>query len=381
MSNTKSSDASPLADPVWAVGFMSGTSIDAVDAAMILTDGETVHEFGPVAERKYSPGERATLQMATDVARDWAWQGPPPTRAWAYAKVVITQTHIEALDQVLRQWDGPPPTIAGVHGQTVLHRAPRSSLPGATLQLIDPAAMRASLGIPMVYDFRSADVAAGGQGAPLAPAYHGALLDRLGQGASAVLNLGGVANITAKSAEGDLLAFDTGPANGPIDEWVEGHNRGTHDEGGRFASAGGIHEGLISQLFEHPFFVEGPPKSLDRFDFNANMARGLSFEDGAATLTAFSARAVAVGVELLPAKLERVIACGGGRHNPVLMKRLSEALPCALATAEDVGWRGDSIEAEAFAFLAVRRRRGLPISWPATTGVAAPMTGGQLLED
>jgi len=365
--------------PVWAAGFMSGTSLDAVDAAMILTDGERVIEFGPVAEVKYPAAERAVLQAATDAARQWAWRGPPPREAFDAARDVITQMHAAAFGKLMQGWTGPRPAIAGVHGQTVLHRAPRAGQAGATLQLIDAPAMQAALDLPLAYDFRSDDVAAGGQGAPLAPAYHGALLERLGHGASAVLNLGGVANITARGAAGDLLAFDTGPANGPIDEWVEGHGRGTHDAEGRFARTGSIHEGLIAQLFEHPFFVESPPKSLDRYDFNANMARGLTFEDGAATLTAFSARAVAVGVELLAERPARVIACGGGRCNPALMDRLAEALPCALASAEDVGWRGDSIEAEAFAFLAVRRLRGLAISWPATTGVPAPMTGGKIL--
>ncbi|MEL6956285.1 MAG: anhydro-N-acetylmuramic acid kinase [Pseudomonadota bacterium] len=379
MSNTSPNPPENGFEPVWAAGFMSGTSIDAVDAALILTDGERVLEFGPVAERKYTADERRVLQDATQAARDWAWRGEAPSGAFARAEAVITQTHNDAMESLLRAWDGPTPAIAGVHGQTVLHRAPRAGQAGATLQLIDAEAMHAALEIPLAYDFRSADVAAGGQGAPLAPAYHGALLERLGQGASAVLNLGGVANITARTTEGDLVAFDTGPANGPMDEWVEGHGRGTHDAGGSFARAGSVHEGLIAQMFEHPFFVERPPKSLDRFDFNANMARGLMFEDGVATLTAFSARAAAVGIEQLPQRPERVIACGGGRHNPALMDALADALPCALATAEDVGWRGDSIEAEAFAFLAVRCLRGLPISWPMTTGVPQPITGGRLL--
>lgn len=379
MSNTSSADEPAPFEPVWAVGFMSGTSIDAVDAAMILTDGQRVLDFGPVAERKYSASERATLQLSTDRAREWAWRGPAPSQDWAGALEVITQTHREAMEMLLADWTGPAPAVAGVHGQTVLHRAPRAGMIGATLQLINAPAMQAALGLPLVYDFRSDDVASGGQGAPLAPAYHGALLDRLGQGASVLLNLGGVANITARTAAGELVAFDTGPANGPIDEWVEGHGRGTHDADGRFARAGSVHAGLLAQLFEHPFFAEAPPKSLDRFDFNANMARGLSFEDGAATLTAFSARAVAVGVARLPEPPQRLIACGGGRRNPVLMERLAEALPCGVATAEDVGLRGDSIEAEAFAYLAVRRLRGLPISWPKTTGVPAPMTGGRLL--
>ncbi|NBC20712.1 MAG: anhydro-N-acetylmuramic acid kinase [Alphaproteobacteria bacterium] len=367
--------------PVWAAGFMSGTSLDAVDAALIRTDGERVLEFGPVAERRYTQGERAILQDATRAAREWGWKGARPDRAFAGALEVITRTHAEAFDQLMKDWDGPAPALAGVHGQTVLHRRPMGDVPGATLQLLDAPTLQEALGVSLRHDFRSDDVAAGGQGAPLAPAYHGALMAGLGKAPMAVLNLGGVANITLRFSDGGLLAFDTGPANGPIDEWVEGHDRGRLDEHGRFARAGTVHEGLMAQLFEHPFFVEAPPKSLDRFDFNANMARGLTFEDGAATLTAFSARAVAFAIEHLPEKPARLIACGGGRHNPALMDALREAVPCPVATAEDVGWRGDSIEAQAFALLAVRSLRGLAISWPGTTGVPRPLTGGRPAED
>lgn len=370
-------NASEEFEPVWVAGFMSGTSLDAVDGALIRTDGERVFDFGPVAERKYSPQERAVLQQATLAAREWNWQGPRPDAAFAGALAVITQTHGEAFDRLLQGWSGPAPVLAGVHGQTVLHRRPLGDRPGATLQLLDAPGLAERLGVPLRYDFRSDDVAAGGQGAPLAPAYHGALMAGLGAGPLAVLNLGGVANITMRFSDGTLLAFDTGPANGPIDEWVEGHDRGTFDEGGRFARAGSVHEGLMAQLFEHPFFVEAPPKSLDRFDFNANMARGLTFEDGAATLTAFSARAVAFAIEHMREDPARLIACGGGRRNPALMDALRGSVPCPVVTAEEVGWRGDSIEAEAFALLAVRSLRGLPISWPTTTGVVQPMTGGR----
>ena len=358
---------------------MSGTSLDAVDAAMILTDGERVLDFGAVAERKYSPSERAVLQEATQAAREWNWTGAQPERLFQAAREVVTATHAEAWAQMLAEWDGPMPGLAGVHGQTVLHRRPRGEIAGATLQLIDAAGVQAALGVQLAYDFRSADVAAGGQGAPLAPAYHVALLERMGDEVAVALNLGGVANITGRLSDGSVIAFDTGPANGPIDEWVEGHGRGTHDAGGALAGAGHVHEGLLAQLFEHDWFMEAPPKSLDRYDFNANMARGRAREDGAATLTAFSARAVAAGVAQLGERPARVIACGGGRHNPALMGMLAEALPCPLMRAEEAGWRGDSIEAEAFAFLAARTVRGLPISWPMTTGVSTPMRGGRLL--
>lgn len=358
---------------------MSGTSLDAVDAAMILTDGEKVTEFGAAIERKYTAAERAVLQAATEAARAWNWMGPIPEKPFKAALDVITETHADAWFQLTREERAPRPLLAGIHGQTVLHRRARNGVKGATLQLVDPFALRAAMGVPIVCDFRSADVEAGGQGAPLAPAYHAALLDRLGNEPACVLNLGGVANITARMSDGSLVAFDTGPANGPIDEWVEGNGRGTHDVGGKLASAGTVHAGLLAQLLDHDWFREAPPKSLDRYDFNASVARGLSVEDGAATLTAFSAAAVAAGVAQLPERPSRVIACGGGRRNPALMEALKRALPCPVMSAEEAGWRGDSIEAEAFAYLAARRMRQLPISWPMTTGVPAPMTGGQLL--
>ena len=363
-------------EPIWAAGFMSGTSLDAVDAAMILTDGHRVLEFGPVAERPYTEDERSVLKQAVDAAIAWNWQGPQPEAAFKAARRVLTKTHTDAFQALCNMPDAPIPAIMGVHGQTVLHRRPSDQSLGATLQIFDAPAFQAAANLPLVYDFRSADVAAGGQGAPLAPAYHSALLDRLGDEAACVLNLGGVANITSRQSDGTLIAFDTGPANGPIDEWIDGHAQGRYDEGGKIAAAGRVHEGLLVQLFEHPWFSEPPPKSLDRYDFNASMARGLSLEDGAATLTAFSARSVAAGINLLPDPPRRVVACGGGRLNPALMRALGEALPCEVISAEDAGWDGNAIEAQAFAFLAVRTHRELPISWPLTTGVPSPLSGG-----
>jgi len=365
-------------DPIWVAGFMSGTSLDAVDGALLLTDGARIFEFGPVIERKYTPEERSVLQVATDAARAWNWQGPQPDTPFAAAREVITTTHADAFSKLIAQASDRNISLAGVHGQTVLHRRPTDMAKGATLQLIDADALSQAFALPVAYDFRSDDVAAGGQGAPLAPAYHAALIAGQGDEPMAVLNLGGVANITARMTDGSLIAFDTGPANGPIDEWVEGHDQGTYDQGGRLAAAGQVHEGLLADLLEHPWFSETPPKSLDRYDFHAGMARGLSLADGAATLTAFSAAAVAAGIAQLPETPTKVIACGGGRHNPVLMDMLAKALPCAILTAEQVGWRGDSIEAEAFALLAARTLRGLPISFPMTTGAPKPMTGGRI---
>ncbi|MEL6858086.1 MAG: anhydro-N-acetylmuramic acid kinase [Pseudomonadota bacterium] len=365
-------------EPIWVAGFMSGTSIDAVDGALILTDGERVLDFGPTIERKYTPEEREVLQVATHAALDWNWRGPQPEAAFKAARAVIVSTHAAAWERLRDKASGREIALVGVHGQTVLHRPPTDTTLGATLQLMDAPALQARIGLPLAYDFRSDDVAAGGQGAPLAPVYHRALLDRDSAAAGAVLNLGGVANVTACLTSGEMLAFDTGPANGPIDEWVEGHDAGTHDAGGQLAARGRVHDGLLAQLLEHPWFQMPPPKSLDRYDFNASMARGLSLEDGAATLTAFTAHAVSAGLNQLPIMPERLIACGGGRHNPTLMRMLADVVPCQVLSAEQVGWRGDSIEAEAFAYLAARTLRGLPISWPKTTGAPSPLTGGRI---
>ncbi|MEL7041204.1 MAG: anhydro-N-acetylmuramic acid kinase [Pseudomonadota bacterium] len=365
-------------EPIWVAGFMSGTSIDAVDGALIKTDGEQVFEFGPTVERKYRQDERLVLQTATREALNWKWQGPQPEAAFAAAREVIASTHAEAWRALAQAAGSIDIGLAGAHGQTVLHKRAPERGRGATLQLMDAATLQAEMGVPLAYDFRSDDVAAGGQGAPLAPAYHQALLRRLGDPSAAVLNLGGVANLTACMPDGEMLAFDTGPANGPIDEWIEGHDAGSHDADGAIAARGRVHQGLLTQLLEHPWFDVPAPKSLDRYDFNASMARGLSLEDGAATLTAFTAKSVVAAIAQLPVEPQRLIVCGGGRHNPTLMAKLRTYTPCAVQSAEQVGWRGDSIEAEAFAFLAVRTLRGLPISWPRTTGAPAAMTGGRI---
>lgn len=357
---------------------MTGTSIDAVDAALILTDGVDVLEFGPAVEVPYSADDRQVIEAAVAAARVWNWIGPAPEAQFEAARKIAVKRHGEAFE-LLMSAHTLAPAIVGIHGQTVLHRRPKNGRSGATLQIIDAEAMITRIGYPLAYDFRSADIADGGEGAPLSPIYHQALLRKSARQGAIVLNLGGVANLTAVSSEGTLIAFDAGPANGPIDEWVAGHGRGTHDVDGHLAAAGQVHEGLLSQILEHPFFDEAPPKSLDRYDFNANLVRGLSLEDGAATLTALCARAVAIGVEALNVPVGSVIVCGGGRHNPILLDAIGHAVTCRVETAEQAGWRGDSVEAEAFALLAVRTLRGLPISFPGTTGAPVAMTGGRVL--
>jgi anhydro-N-acetylmuramic acid kinase len=239
--------------------------------------------------------------------------------------------------------------------------------------------MHELLGAPIVYDFRTADVQAGGQGAPLAAVYHQALLRRLGaKGDIAVLNLGGVANITWWDGADLLIAFDAGPANAPINDFIKGLGLGEMDRNGELALSGFVDEARLTTLLAHPYLSAPYPKSLDRFDFPASMADGLGPADGAATLTAFTTAAVGKALDLLPQRPDRLVVCGGGRHNPAIMAMLEQRAGVQAMPAEAVGWRGDAIEAECFGFLAARTVRGLPISFPSTTGAPYPLVGGRI---
>jgi anhydro-N-acetylmuramic acid kinase len=262
----------------------------------------------------------------------------------------------------------------------VLHAPPGPDRgAGQTIQLIDADAVARGLGVPTVYDLRSDDIAAGGQGAPLAPVYHAALVRYSGlHTPTAVLNLGGVANVTLVREGGELEAFDTGPANGMIDLMVQERTDRRFDAEGALARAGQVHDRVLAAYLAHPYFNVRGPKSLDRFDFSLDRVAPLSLEDAAATLTAFAAEAVARGLKACSEIPLRLVVCGGGRLNPALMDAIRARVHLPVLTAEDVDWRGDSIEAEAFAYLAARSMLGLPISFPGTTGVPAPMTGGRI---
>jgi anhydro-N-acetylmuramic acid kinase len=364
------------------LGFMTGTSLDAVDMAVVETDGETILGFGPAGERKLDPATRTTVEEAITAARHWAWGATPP-EAFATAAQAVARAHRAAAEAFLgaEGLDRGQIDLVGVHGQTVLHEPPTADRPeGRTVQLIDAQSLADALGLPVAHDFRTADVAAGGQGAPLAPAYHAALVRWSGlEGPVAVLNLGGVANVTLVPPAGALEAYDTGPANGMIDLWVQARTTARCDEGGALARAGQVDEAVLAGYLAHPYFRTAGPKSLDRFDFSLGPVERLSLEDGAATLTAFAAESVALGLRGLATPPARVVACGGGRLNPALMAAIAARLPMPVETAEAVGWRGDSIEAEAFAYLAARTARGLPISFPGTTGVPSPITGGRIV--
>ena len=340
------------------IGLMSGTSMDGVDAALLETDGEeAVRPLGFVS-LPYDDREREAIRSALG-ARD--------ERTVRAAETVVTDAHVRAVFRLLDKTGAQEVTAIGFHGHTLDHR-PQDRF---TLQVGDAGRLARETGIPVVADFRSADVAAGGQGAPLAPVYHRARL--AGETRPiAVLNIGGVANVTWIGRDGAMLAFDTGPGNALLDDWCRRHTGEPMDRDGRLAAQGRVDEGVLARLLDNPYFAVPPPKSLDRQSFSSAPVEALSPADGAATLAAFTAAAVARAP--LPEPPRRWIVSGGGRRNPVLMA----ALPGAAEPAEALGWDGDALEAEAFAYLAARRLKNLPSSFPGTTGCPAPMKAGRL---
>ncbi len=368
--------------PIWSVGLMTGTVLDGnIDVALLETDGERIEAFGPYALVPYPASIRSMLEEAQSAARAWNFTGPEPA-IFAVAEEALTRAQSAAVKQVVGEAGLAAADIGvvGFHGQTVLHRGPRNGQPGDTRQLGDGRLMQSILGIDVVYDFRTADVRAGGQGAPLAAAYHAALLGAAGaRGDSAILNLGGVGNVTWWDGRNDIVAFDTGPANAPINDFIKAKGLGDMDRDGASAAAGRVDETRLADLLRHPYLAAPYPKSLDRFDFTASMADGLGVEDGAALLTAFTASCVGKALDLLSQRPETLFVSGGGRHNPTLMAMVRDRARVQAVPADELGWRGDAVEAECFAFLAVRAIRGLPISFPSTTGVPQPMTGGRVV--
>ena len=368
--------------PIWSVGLMTGTVLDGmIDVAAIRTDGDTLEEFGPWKLIPYPADVRSLLPGTVAAARAWQFNGNEPP-IFREAEIALTRAQANAVAEFLQTAGIPASEVAvvGFHGQTVLHRAPERGQTGATRQLGDGELMARMLETDVVYDFRTSDMRAGGQGAPLSASYHRALLQHLGHvgSNSAVLNLGGVANVTWWDGGETLIACDSGPANAPINDWVSRHSLGDMDRGGALAARGQVDEARLRSLLEHPYFSAPLPKSLDRNGFTADAVNGLSPADGAATLTAFVAAAVGATLDRLPRRPDTLIVCGGGRKNPAMMNALRTRAGVTPLLAEDVGWRGDAVEAECFAYLAVRALRGLPISLPSTTGVPRAMTGGRI---
>lgn len=352
------------------VGLMSGTSMDGIDAALLRTDGRNRVEALDFLTIPYDDGFRTRLRGCLGRVDQ---SGPV-----AEVERDLTDAHADAVRRLLDKAGvaAAEVELIGFHGHTVHHDPDRR----ITRQIGDGARLAAATGIAVVDDFRSADVAAGGQGAPLVPLFHRALAHGLPR-PLAVLNIGGVANVSwigPESAEGEaeVVACDTGSGNALIDDWVLRHGLGRFDAGGALAAAGRVDDAALATLAAHPYFDRPAPKSLDRDAFDPTPVATLSPQDGAATLTAFTAESVARVVPHLPALPVRWLVCGGGRHNATLMAMLADWLGVPVEPADLVGWDGDALEAQAFGYLAVRSRLGLPLSLPATTGVPAPMRGG-----
>ncbi len=355
--------------PVTALGAMSGTSLDGVDAAVLVTDGTEILSFGDSRYRAYSDAERDTLRAALG-----QWSG---TQAEAAGRVVDA-----AHRELLSRFSGVGAAVVGYHGQTLAH-APRTQ---GTFQVGDGDVLAEALNLPVVWDFRSDDVTMGGEGAPLAPFFHFACARWAGAtGPVCFLNLGGVGNLTyvdpafdRPEDPGALLAFDTGPANAPINDLVLARTGRPMDEDGALAAQGKVETGALELFLAEPYFARMPPKSLDRNDFSEmiGLVSELADTDAVATLTAMCAAAVAQGMQHCPRPPDRVLVTGGGRLNPVLMQMLAVSLDCPVLPVEEIGLNGDMLEAQAFAYLAVRVLRGLPTSCPSTTGVRAAVGGG-----
>jgi anhydro-N-acetylmuramic acid kinase len=362
--------------PLTAIGTMSGTSLDGVDVALIETDGETVSRFGPIGYRAYPNEERILLQRAFAAAARLTDRTARPD-ALKEAESLVTGAHFLAIEAFMREHgiDRTKVDVVGFHGQTVLHR-PETRL---TIQIGDGPALAKQLRIPVVYDFRAEDVAAGGEGAPFVPVFHRALARQLQEPQPiAVLNVGGVANVTYIDGASDPIAFDTGPGNAPIDEIVAARTDKRFDRDGILASQGTARWDIVEAALADPFFARKPPKSLDRARFAKFPVDALSLEDACATATAIVAGSVGRALRHLPSMPATWIVAGGGSRNRSLMKLLRTNLLAPVLVAEAVGWSSDALEAQAFAYLAVRSLKGLPLTFPTTTGVPQPMTGGVL---
>lgn len=357
-----------------SIGFMSGTSLDGIDVALIKTDGESVVERGPSATYAYDQEQQEILRQALADALVITERGQRPGQLLETEKL-LSSWHAIAIQQFLEKNSLTHSNIdvIGFHGQTVIHK-PDQHL---TVQLGDGQYLANATKIQVVYDMRAADVEAGGQGAPLVPAYHRALAKET---PVAFVNVGGVGNVTHIAPDGHLNAFDTGPGNALINDWMKKHGGFDFDDSGKTASRGTISVPHLKAALNSEYFTKRPPKSLDRNSFAHLDFTDLNLEDGAATLTAFTAHSIARAAHWFHEAPKAWVICGGGRHNETLMQMLREIMP-NVQIAEEQGFNGDSMEAEAWAYLAVRSLRGLPITFPGTTGVKHEMTGGVLAKN
>lgn len=358
-----------------ALGLMSGTSMDGIDIALIETDGENHVRRLAAGGVDYEPAFREQLRGALRDALSIKQRDERPG-SLAAVEAELTRLHAEAVLRFIgdRMLQPSAIDVIGFHGQTVFHAPDR----GLTVQIGDGPALAAATGIDVVHDMRAADCAAGGQGAPLAPVYHRAMAAKAPSRPVAFVNIGGVANITWIGADGRLIAFDTGPGNAMIDDWVMKRTGARRDEDGALAGRGKVHEDYVSAYLRHDHFAARVPKSLDRNAFDVSLVDPLSPEDGAATLTAFTAASIARAREHVPEEPQMWVIAGGGRRNRTLMSMLAGYVQSAVVPVEALGFDGDAVEAEAWAYLAVRSLDKRPITFPGTTGVRVPLTGGVL---
>lgn len=355
-------------DKFRVIGLMSGTSLDGIDAAILTTDGEEFIQREGFLTIPYDDSLRQRIRACLNIPPDCVNTVTDVERD-------LTVAHAEAVKMLLQR-EGLKSTdidLIGFHGQTVAHDPARKY----TCQLGDGELLARLTGIEVVNDFRTADVLAGGQGAPLVPIYHAALAGEH-ERPVVFLNIGGVANLTYIGEKGEMIAFDTGPGNALLDDWMLKKTKRRFDEAGRLSSRGTVNEAVLKELMAHPFFEVKPPKSLDRNAFVSQAWKDLSPADGAATLAAFTVGGVISAMRFLPEKPKAWIVSGGGRLNRTFMKSLHNKLHVPVILIEELGLNGDATEAEAFAYMAVRSLKGLPISFPFTTGVPRPMSGGRL---
>ena len=347
-----------------SIGLMSGTSLDGIDAALIVSDGNTITSTGQWLTVPYAKELREQLRGLLSGQGD----------ALLIEKE-LTVAHAEAVTSLLQKatLSAGDIDIIGFHGQTIIHRPHE----GITWQIGNGSLLAALTGIDVVCDFRRRDMASGGQGAPLVPLYHAAIARNLPR-PLAIANIGGVGNVTwiGEDTEHELLAFDTGPGNALLDDWIVAHTGSSYDEGGKMAASGTIDKPCLAALLADAFFTKTPPKSLDRNHFKTEVLRGLSCQDGAATLVAFTAESLARAKDFFPEPVKQWVICGGGRHNHAMMQELSRRLTVPVTSIDALGYAGDAIEAQAFGYLAVRSRYGLPLTIPSTTGVTRPVSGG-----
>jgi anhydro-N-acetylmuramic acid kinase len=375
---------------VRALGLMSGTSMDGIDVALIETDGEDVVVRGGAMTFPYTDELRARLVAGLTEAKGLS-RRTERTHALSALETEITELHAAAVNAFRRKQGIGRADIAvvGFHGHTILHQPPTIEIstgpngvpfdlvqPGLSIQLGDGAMLASLTALDVVYDLRAKDMDAGGHGAPLVPVYHRALAANLPQRPLAIVNIGGVANVTWIGRDGSMIAFDTGPGNALIDDWMMNRSGLAMDVGGEVAAIGRVNDEVLRAYLSHGYFGALPPKSLDRNTFSDDLVAEMALEDGAATLTAFTAGAIARAREHMPEEPTLWVMAGGGRRNATLMAMVAAKVENAIVPAEAVGLSGDSLEAEAWAYLAVRSLNRLPITFPSTTGAAEPMTAG-----